>query len=78
MRLLELSIRLKDYGTDKGKYTGHAKFGNKKGKVDLRLSAEHCEKIFQVCADGIVDTAKQAAEELTVSVIEHQKTIEAS
>lgn len=76
MNLIDLRIRKEKYGPNEGKYVGCAEFGNKKGKVDIRLTPEHCDKIFQVCAESIVDVAKDAAEELTVSVIEHQKTLE--
>jgi len=76
MQLIELRIAKARYGNNEGKYVGHAEFGNKKGKVDIVLTPEHCENIFKVCADSILETAKEAASELTISVIEHQEKLE--
>jgi hypothetical protein len=78
MQLLELEIKKERWGVNEGKYVGHALFGNENGKVDIKLSPDNIEQIFKVCADGIVDVARSAAEELTVSVIEHQHKIESS
>lgn len=75
MQLEELRIRKATYGKNEGNYVGHAEFSNEKGKVDLALTPEHCEKIFKICAEGIIEVATQAAEELTVSVIDHQKSL---
>jgi len=76
MQLNELKIERKGYGKDAGKFVGKISFDNELGKVDIRLSAEQCQRLFEVCADGVVETAKQAANELMVSVIEHKTAIE--
>jgi hypothetical protein len=74
--LTDLRIQLEDYGPNKGKHTGKATFSGKAGQVTLNLNQHHIEQIFLTCADSIVDTAKAAARHLTMTVIEHQKTIE--
>ena len=61
MRLVKLEIELKQYGEDKGKYIGVARFDDKRGSIALNLNQHHCEQMFLVCADGIVDVAKAAA-----------------
>ena len=76
MKLTELRIDLKEYGRDKGKYIGKASFTDSKGDITLNLDNEACEKIFAVCADGVLSVAKEAAANLTCNVIEHIKTIE--
>ena len=76
MQLNELTIERARYGSNKGKFVGRISFDNELGKVDIRLSAEQCNKLFEVCADGIVEIAKEAARELTVSIIDHKQAIE--
>jgi len=75
MQLVKLEIERVKYGSDKGQFKGAIQFDNELGEVAIRLSEKQCNSLFAVCADGIVDTAKAAAEELTCSVIEHQKVI---
>lgn len=70
MILQKLEVSVISWGDDKGKYKGAAKFGDDRGEVSLNLSAEHIEQIFRVCADGILDTAKRAAADMTVNIIE--------
>ena len=76
MVLEQLRISRNHYGPDKGEFVGSIEFKNKLGRVEMKLSPEQCQKLFLVVADGIVDTAKEAANELTVSVIEHKNLIE--
>lgn len=78
MMLISMTIELERWGANKGQYTGSAMFSGDAGSVTLNLNKHHIEQIFQVCADGIIDTAKAAARHLTVSVIEHQKGIESA
>ena len=76
MNLVKLEIERERWGKNKGKYTGKIVFDNEHGEVSLRLSPEHIEQIFKLCADAIVDTSKAAAKEMTCAVIDHQKAIE--
>lgn len=75
MILSRLEIELQRYGEMKGRHTGYAEFSGEAGKVNLNLTPELCDKIFMVCAEGIVSTAKEAAENLTCNVIEHRKSL---
>ncbi len=77
MILTNLEIKLNQWGENEGKHTGKAKFSGDAGEVVLNLTPAHCEKIFLICADGILTTAKNAAENLTLAVIEHKSLIEA-
>jgi len=76
MQLKELKIERKTWGKDEGKHVGKASFDNELGLVAIKLTPELCNEIFRLCADGIVSTAKEAAKELTFSVIEHQAKLE--
>lgn len=76
MKLLELRIQEIQYGENVGKYKGLAKFSGDAGSVELKLNDHHIEEMFRVCAESIVEVATAAARNLTVSVIEHQKSIE--
>ncbi len=78
MNLLKLEIERQLWGTDKGQYVGKIQFDNELGLVAIKLTPEKCDELFRVCADGIVDTAKLAAKELTCTIIEHQKCLEES
>lgn len=71
MNLLELHIHKDVWGKDQSKYKGKAKFGNELGEVILNLTQKHVEAIFNVCADSIVLTAKEAANQLTCVVVEN-------
>lgn len=76
MKLYKLTIERKMYGENKGQYYGTISFDNEHGKVDIHLTEEHCQRMFEVVADGIIDTAKEAASNLTCSVLEHKQSLE--
>lgn len=76
MRLTDLNITLNNYGRDKGKYTGKAEFTDKAGDVALNLNEEACEKIFAICADGVISVAKEAATNLVCNVIEYKDILD--
>jgi hypothetical protein len=75
MILEKLEIELERWGANKGKYKGEARFAGEAGSVSLNLTPELCDKMFLVCAEGIVTTAKEAAANLTCSVIEHKQEL---
>ena len=76
MELQELKIQKKEWGQDEGKHAGWIKFSDKEGSINLKLTPDHCDQIFRICADSILATARSAAENLTCSVIEHKKLLE--
>jgi hypothetical protein len=71
MELMGLKIELVRWGERKGSYEGEATFAGEKGTVTLVLDERRCRMLFDVCADGIVETAKSAARDLTSACIEH-------
>ena len=76
MVLKELKISvIPSYRDNAGQYEGIAEFTDKLGKIALNLTPEMCDKIFVVCAEGILIVAKEAAMNLTCNVIEHQKAL---
>ena len=75
MKLQRLEIKRITYGDDAGSFEGKMSFDNEFGSIAVKLSSAQCDKLFKVCADGIIETAKEAARELTISVIEHDKTL---
>ncbi len=76
MILTNLTIRLEEYGPNKGKHSGKATFSGEAGTVILNLNDHHIEEIFRTCAESIVETSKAAARHLTHNVIEHQKSLD--
>lgn len=79
MRLRKLEIELQTYGPDKGTYTGVARFDGERGSIALNLNQHHCEEMFLVCADSIVDVAKAAAKmfvQEAIGTIENVKSKE--
>lgn len=71
MRLQKLEIELNRYGENKGKYTGVARFDGDRGSIALALNEQHCEEMFRICADGIVDVAKAAARMFVAEAMGH-------
>jgi hypothetical protein len=75
MILKKLQVELQTYGPDKGRHVGEIQFTGDAGCVTLNLTPDLCNKIFDICAEGLIETAKEAAHNLTCNVIEHQKTL---
>lgn len=69
MRLRKLEVELILYGEAKGTYKGKARFDCDAGEVELNLNHHHCEQMFLICADGIVDVAKASARMLVNEVM---------
>ena len=76
MNLVSLKIERERWGSNEGKHKGMIKFDNELGEVAIILNDEMMQKIFSTCAEGLINTAKVAATNLTCSVIEHKKLIE--
>jgi hypothetical protein len=74
MNFKSLSIERKSWG--KNELQGSVVFGNNRGRINLQLTDEHINKIFGVVADTMIETAKEAAAELTCNIIEHKAEIE--
>lgn len=61
MILQEIRIELQKYGQYKGQYAGSAKFCNPDGETTVFLKPEHCDAIFNLCADAILQQSKDVA-----------------
>ena len=72
MILKKLEIELQRYGELKGKHVGQATFCVDSGCVTINLTPELCDKMFLICAEGIISTAKEAAQNLTCAVLDHR------
>lgn len=69
MKLKSLEIVMNEWGPDKGKYTGKIRVEGDAGSVAISLNPETCAKLFAVVAGGIVQCAKEVAEQLTVECV---------
>jgi hypothetical protein len=77
MILKNLYINLETYGKDKGMYKGHLEFTDKTGEIRINITPEQCHKIFEICADALVEQAQKAAKIMTATIIDtNQKQIE--
>lgn len=76
MRLEKLAIRYWDFGANEGRYTGAAEFVGSPGKIELNLSPQQCQRIFEVLGDALIETARESAQLLTVAIIEHKNALD--
>jgi hypothetical protein len=72
---MKLEIERERWGENKGKFKGQAIFDGATGSVSLNLNQDHCDEIFRICADGIVDVAKASARMLVNEAIGHKNTL---
>lgn len=56
---------------------GDITFENNKGSVQLNLSPERCREILGICADSLVENAKDVAENLKAEIINQIKILPA-
>lgn len=69
MQLERLSMQRKSYGPNEGKLEGTISFKNPDGEIQIMLNDDSCLKILALCADGLVKSAQEVAQNLTASVI---------
>ena len=74
MEFKRLNIEKKTWGS--GELQGTIAFGGESGSINLKLNADHINKIFEIVADTMIETAKEAAQELTCNIIEHKESLE--
>lgn len=55
---------------------GQVSFGNDKGRINLNLNEDHINKIFEIVAETMIETAKEASQELTCNIIEHKELLD--
>lgn len=70
MDLESLKIEKRAWGENKGKYTGSINFYNQQGSIGLNLEPEQINKIFAICADVLIQTSKEVANDMTANIIE--------
>lgn len=75
MILVSLKIELQKWGDNKGKHIGEVVFANETGSVALQLDQYHCDRIFEICAHGLISVAKEAAQNMTCAVIDHNRAL---
>lgn len=77
MKLKQLRIEAeKNWKTGITSYVGKIEFGDERGSVNLTLTPEQCDKLFVVVGDGLIETARVVAKEMTTNLIEHQQLLE--
>ena len=67
--LESLEITFQHYGADEGKYTGSLAFKGHYGRISITLDPIISEKVLTLCAEALVENARQVADNLTASVI---------
>ena len=70
MQLESLYMSRQRYGDNEGKLTGEITFSNPQGKIQIVLGAAICQRVLALCAEGLVETAKDVAQNLTRAVLE--------
>jgi hypothetical protein len=70
MRLEKLEIERKHWGDDAGKLKGRARFSSKNADVAINLTEGHCQKIIDMCADALLDAAKEMSDVMRNDIIE--------
>ena len=78
MNLKRLLVEKEDWGKRKGQYTGKAEFESNLGSITLNLTPEKMERVLAVFSEALIETSKEAAEELTCTVINQAKALEVS
>jgi hypothetical protein len=69
MILQKLEVSLQTYGEHKGQYRGAAKFANEHGETTVILLPEHCDAIFNLCADAIIKRSSEVANAMVAPIL---------
>ncbi len=70
MKLEKLRIEREEWGEHKGQLRGKVKFSGPIGEIDIILTSEQMDRILQVCADSLVETARAAGSLMTSELID--------
>ena len=81
MKLSHLEINWCEYGENKDSYAGIVRFQGKDGvsSTTLKISRECANKILNLCAEGLIEAAKETSTLLlegimkSVPALEHKK-----
>lgn len=69
MQLESLRIERMAWGKNEGMLEGCIVFKNRNGEVKLFLNDEVSSRLLAIVADGVVESSKQIANDLTTAVI---------
>ncbi|MAF36022.1 hypothetical protein CL622_02795 [archaeon] len=75
MDFQSLEIEKERFGSNKGNLKGNITFSSDDARINLKLNQSHIDKIFEIVADTMIEVAKEAAQELTVNIIEHKEVL---
>jgi hypothetical protein len=75
MEFQSLVIEKERFGPSRGNLKGSIIFSGDDARINLKLNQSHIDKIFQIVADTMIEVAKEAAQELTVNIIEHKDAL---
>jgi hypothetical protein len=69
MQMRTLNLSLAEYGPNKGRYTGNMHFAGEYGGVEIVLSPDMSDAVLKICAEALVQNAKDVAQNLTAQLI---------
>ena len=69
LTLESLQVSMNTYGQNEGKYTGTIHFKGQYGAIELVLAPSISEHVLALCADALVENAKDVANNLTAAII---------
>lgn len=72
------SLEIKEDWSDRSKLTGSVSFRGSNSSVTLDINAELVQKIIDLCADALVEAAKDAADVMRSDIIESMSNPELS
>lgn len=70
MQLTSIHINLLTYGPMEGKYEGSVNFKNMYGAIEIKLSDKLSQEVLKLCADALVEQAKETGKMLTANILE--------
>ena len=70
MKLNNLRIERETYGERKGQLRGKVGFSGPIGEISIIITDEQMDRILQVCADSLAETAREAGSLMTSELIE--------
>lgn len=65
-----LEIKKENWGANKGKFVGRARFSSKNADVTINVTPEMIEKILELCAESLMETAHEMSEVMKGDIIE--------
>jgi len=70
MLLQSLTLRVEEWGENKGKYSGTVSFLGESGVTQLNINAKISQAILSACAEALVESAKEVADNMTAETID--------